>query len=336
LIAEVETKDDEMKIIKEKKRVLGKKIHDKIEEKNKLSARIDEVKEKQKNEKGEEAPKQEVKKEDKPKHPLTLKIEKIKDDIEKLRKNKSNMKEEHEKAYQSWREQNELNQKIKWIKNKKSYLLREKQKEEYEAKLKEEEAKRKAEIEEYEKLYGKPKKYQPQIDICDNLLSYLSSRIAKDDAEGDNQEVTYDSKDVEGQLKGGDWKKEKVHILKKEDENMGLQPGQGKKKGKKRKNEAKAEEKKFEVSTQTQDDFDQVKVAPPKHFKDIANVLKELETKKAYFIKISDDINDGKQVETEDAKPEESKEEQAEKPAPKPKREKVNLDDDEMFPAMGC
>jgi len=64
--------------------------------------------------------------------------------------------------------------------------------------------------------------------------------------------------------------------------------------------------------------------------------LKVLEEKKAYFIKISDDLNDGKTVETEETKPEEeTKQENAEKPEPKQKRAKVNLDDEEMFPSMG-
>merc|ERR1711976_523263 len=70
LIAEVEAKDDEMKKVKERKKVLGRKIHDKIEEKNKLSAKIDEVKKQQADAKGEK--KEDKKKEDKPKHPLTI------------------------------------------------------------------------------------------------------------------------------------------------------------------------------------------------------------------------------------------------------------------------
>merc|ERR1712151_1410849 len=71
------------KKIKERKKVLGRKIHDKIEEKNKLSAKIDEVKKQQADQKGEEADKKENnKKEDRPKHPLTIKIEKMKEDID--------------------------------------------------------------------------------------------------------------------------------------------------------------------------------------------------------------------------------------------------------------
>merc|ERR1712072_1374153 len=59
LIAQVEEKDEEMKKVKERKKVLGRKIHDKIEEKNKLSAKIDEVKKQQADQKGEDAEKQE-------------------------------------------------------------------------------------------------------------------------------------------------------------------------------------------------------------------------------------------------------------------------------------
>jgi len=144
--------------------------------------------------------------------------------------------------------------------------------------------------------------------------------------------------DVDKQIASGDWKKEKVHVLKKEEEDLGIQPGQGKKKGKgkKNKNQAAPEEAKLSLSMQTLSYFDSLKVSPPAFSKDLESVLKVLEEKKAYFIKISDDLNDGKTVETEDTKQEdESKQETADKPEPKQKRAKVNLEDDEMFPAMG-
>merc|ERR1712014_461715 len=96
LIAQVEEKDDEMKKVKERKKVLGRKIHDKSKKKNKLSAKIDEVKKQQADQKGEEADKKENnKKEDRPKHPLTIKIEKMKEDIDKLRDTKTKIKKDH-------------------------------------------------------------------------------------------------------------------------------------------------------------------------------------------------------------------------------------------------
>merc|ERR1712151_765303 len=204
------------------------------------------------------------------------------------------------------------------------------------AQIKAEEDKIRAEKEEYEKLYGKPRKYQPQIDVCDNLLSFLESLRPKSDGNDENEdgntEVSQDT------FKQGEWKKEKVHVLKKEEEDLGLQPGQGKRKGKgkKNKNQAAPEDTKPSLSMQTLSYFDSLKVSPPAFSKDLESVLKVLEEKKAYFIKISDDLNDGKTVETEETKQEdESKEETAEKPEPKQKRAKVNLEDDEMSPAMG-
>lgn len=328
-----------MKKVKERKKVLGRKIHDKIEEKNKLSAKIDEVKKQQADQKGEEADKKENnKKEDRPKHPLTIKIEKMKEDIDKLRDTKTKIKKDHEDAYQAWKDQNELEQKIKWIKNKKGYLQRQKKEEEYQAQIKAEEDKIRAEKEEYEKLYGKPRKYQPQIDVCDNLISFVDSLRPKGDGMGQDEDGDMNLVDVDKQIASGDWKKEKVHVLKKEEEDLGIQPGQGKKKGKgkKKQNQAAPEESKLALSMQTLSYFDSLKVTPPAFSKDLDSVLKVLEEKKAYFIKISDDLNDGKTVETEETKPEEeNKQENAEKPEPKQKRAKVNLDDDEMFPAMG-
>merc|ERR1712072_1082495 len=107
---------------------------------------------------------------------------------------------------------------------------------------------------------------------------------------------------------------EKVHVLKKEEEDLGIQPGQGKKKGKGKKKQAQAapEETKLALSMQTLSYFDSLKVSPPAFSKDLDSVLKVLEEKKAYFIKTSDDINDGK-VENEDKKSEEeTKDEPAE------------------------
>jgi len=338
MISQCESKDKESKEIKEKKKVLGKKIHDKIEAKNKLSAQIDEVKKKQQEGKegaGEEN--KDKKKEDRPKHPLTIKIEKCKEDIERFRNTKTTIKEEHEKAYQAWRDQNELETKINWINNKKAYLARRKKDEEYHAQIKAEEDKIKADKEEYEKLYGKPKKYQAQIDVCDNLISFLESLRPRTDGDNQDDEKT-DYTDVDNKLKSGEWKKEKMHVLKKEEEDCGVQPGQGKKKGKgkKRNVQANQEEAKLALSMETLSYFDSLKVTPPNFKKELDDVLKVLEEKKAYFIKTSDDINDGKAVETEEKKPEEeTKDEPAEKPEPKQKRAKVNLDDEEMFPSMG-
>merc|ERR1712183_229090 len=190
LISQCEDKDKETKEIKEKKKVLGKKIHDKIEEKNKLSAQIDEVKKKQQEGKGDAGEEnKDKKKEDRPKHPLTIKIEKCKEDIEKFRNTKTTLKDDHEKAYQAWRDQNELETKINWIKNKKAYLARRK----------------------------KEEKYQAQIDVCDNLISFLESLRPKSD--GDNQDGdAVDYADVDNKLTTGEWKKEKMHVLKKEEE----------------------------------------------------------------------------------------------------------------------
>lgn len=187
-------------------------------------------------------------------------------------------------------------------------------------------------------MYGKPRKYQPQIDVCDNLISFLDSLKPKTDIV-EEEDITYISEDVQAKLASGDWKKEKVHILKKEEEDLGIQPGQGKKKGKNKKKkhaEKEVEDTKLALTMQTLECFDQIKVSPPNFFKEIEASLKELNEKKAYFIKVSDDLNDGKQVDGDDNKLEEPKEEQSEQAAPKKaKKEKVNLDDDEMFPAMG-
>merc|ERR1711918_58343 len=99
--------------------------------------------------------------------------------------------------------------------------------------------------------------------------------------------------------------------------------------GKKKQNQSAPEEAKLSLSMSTLSYFDQLKVSPPATSQDLDSVLKVLEEKKAYFIKISDDLNDGKAVVTEEAKQEdETKQEPENKPEPKQKRAKVNLEDD--------
>lgn len=166
-------------------------------------------------------------------------------------------------------------------------------------------------------------------------MESLRPKVDGDDKDAD---AKYDFADVDSKLTTGEWKKEKMHVLKKEEEDCGVQPGQGKKnkRGKKGKPAAAQEDAKFALSMQTLSYFDSLKVSPPAFTKDLGDVLKVLEEKKAYFIKTSDDINDGKPVEAEEKKPEEeTKEEPTEKPEPKQKKAKVNLDDEEMFPTMG-
>lgn len=124
---------------------------------------------------------------------------------------------------------------------------------------------------------------------------------------------------------------------------MGVQPGQKKHK-KNKKNKSQANEKsdtKLTLTIETLGYFDQIKVSPPTFAKEIDEVNSKLEEKKNYFIKISDELNEGKKIDEIEPKAEktetveEEKKEETERPAKNPKTNKVNLDDDEMFPAMG-
>jgi len=66
-----------------------------IEKRNQISIKIDEIKEKQKNDKGDEVQEKKAN-EDRPKHPITIKIDDAKLDIEKLRENKQQLKDNHD------------------------------------------------------------------------------------------------------------------------------------------------------------------------------------------------------------------------------------------------
>jgi len=326
MIKEVDSKSQEMKEIMDKKKVIGKKIHGLLDQKNILNAQIDEVKALQKGKEGESP---DEKKEEKSKHPITIKMDLVKDAIENLKKEKKELKDEHEKKYQSWKEQNETELKIKFIKRKKAVLQKKKDDADYKAEIKAESDKAKAEIEEYELMYGKPKKYQVQIDLCANLINYLNSFKNKSD-ESSEEIVGFNQECVESKLASGDWKKEKVHILKnkRDEEEQGVQPGQKKHKNKKNKTNKKAEEPKLTLTIETLSYFEEIKCSPPTYAKEIQGVVDSLEEKKAYFTRISDELNDGKEV------TEEKEEKTEEKREGKRQKEKVNLDNEEMFPSM--
>lgn len=74
LIQEADAKDQEMKEVKDKKRTIGKKMHELIEGKNKLNAQIDEAKAEQKLKEGDKV-EGETKKEDRPKHPVSIEMD---------------------------------------------------------------------------------------------------------------------------------------------------------------------------------------------------------------------------------------------------------------------
>jgi hypothetical protein len=189
LIRQAEDKSNEIGDVMAKKKVLGKKIHEKIEQRNMINKSIDAVKAKQAEEKGEDGEKKPAPKEEKDdkktKHPLTIKIDNLKDGIEKLRKEKSDLKEVHEKNYQAWKDQNEIETKRKWITRIQQRLKREKAIADEEAAYQAEIDAVKAEQEEYEKKWGKPKKYQPEIDTCENLMAFLNTLKPKDLDDGE-------------------------------------------------------------------------------------------------------------------------------------------------------
>lgn len=338
LIEEAHAIDVEVREVKDKKKVLGGKMKKKIDQRNEVNVVINDVKAKQKEKMGEAGEeKVETKKEDRPLHPMTIKINEIKAAIEAARAQKQVLKDAHDKHYKDWRDQNELDAKIKWIKNQKYRLQKVKDQEVWEAEQKAEEDKIRGEKEDYERLYGKPRKYQTQIDVCENLISFLGTLKPK--AHEDDAEVSkYNEADVEAKLGSGDWKKEKMHVLKKNQEEAGVQPGQ--KKHKKGKKSSKPEESKLTMTIETLSYFDQVKVSPPSYAKEIDGTLKQIVEKKEYFTKMSDEINDGKKPEGAEAETEkveeevEGGEEKKQMPEKKTKKQAVKMDDENMFPSL--
>jgi len=91
--------------------------------------------------------------------------------------------------------------------------------------------------------------------------------------------------------------------------------------------------------------FDQIKVSPPSYSKEIDETIKQLNEKKEYFTKMSDDLNDGKKPEAAEKKADESDkketnsedgEKKAMKGEKKQKKSAVKMDDEDMFPSLGA
>merc|ERR1712050_245075 len=131
---------------------------------------------------------------------------------------KQKLKDDHDAAYKAWRDQNELEEKIKWIRRQKNRLLQKKKEEEAEAEAKaEQEAIEKARKEE-EELYGKIRKFQPQIDICQNLVTFLANLKPKVRNEDEEDQNRLTEEQLGNVLNSGDWKKEKLHVLSKKND----------------------------------------------------------------------------------------------------------------------
>merc|ERR1711894_720067 len=184
-------------------------------------------------------------------------------------------------------------------------------------------------------LYGKIRKFQPQIDVCQNLVTFLGNLKPKVRNEEGEDQKHLSEEQLQGMLNSGDWKKEKLHVLKKnDDEDLGLQPGAGKKKRQKNKKQV-TEDPKLTLTIETLNFFDSIKVAPPTFLKDIDASIAKINEKKEYFIKLSDEINEKgeeakketeKEEEEEKKNEEEKVETQEETKKPKAKKEKIDLD----------
>lgn len=123
-----------------------------------------------------------------------------------------------------------------------------------------------------------------------------------------------------------------------------------KKKRQKHKKHHVQEDPKLTLTIETLNFFDSIKVSPPTFLKDIDASIAKINEKKDYFIKLSDDINEkgeGEKKEEEEEKKEEVKEEGEEKKKdeektetqeetrkPRAKKEKIDLDNEDMFPSM--
>ena len=339
--ADVET---QIKKAKDKKGDNGKKMKNQIDRKQEIGKKITATKsELQKateatmKDDRSEGPKKDSK------HPISVNIDKLKDDISATIKDRKQAIEDFDKAVKEAEEQGELEEKIAWMKRRQTFLIRKKKEDDEKKAIEEEEARIEQERKDHEAIFGKPRKFQTQIDFCDNLIGYLGTLKPKNreiGIQGKVQGIIYDKSDINEKLKGDNWKKEKVHVLesKKDQGETGVQPGEGKhkKKGNKKDNNQEDLNTRLTFTIETLSIFDQIKLTPPKNLQEIDDVVKLLTTKKELFLKMSDEDNeDGKKTKVaQDDKGSPAKRDEGNRGKGAKAKGNVNLNDEKMFPSM--
>ena len=149
------------------------------------------------------------------------------------------------------------------------------------------------------------------IDYCQRLLPKT-----KDTAET----IVHEKKDIAAELSKGDFKKEKITLLNKQEEDLfnvaGAKAKKGKKKGKKE--EVKPETQSLNHKFDVLGFFENMKVAPPMVVSKLEGTIKVLQEKKEYFESQTEKVVE--------------KKEETEKRAP-PKQKKLDFQEAE-FPSI--
>lgn len=258
-------------------------------------------------------------------NPFLEEKKKEKDDkIIELKEQRKNANKKYYDSLKAYEEQQQHIEKINFMTKVKARIQRE-------AERAAREAEEQALIEEEQKL-ANIDPYKEEADLCQLLIDYCK-KLMPQEAKGDQpkEQTAEEKKDIEAILATGDYKKEKVTLFTKTQEDLfnvgGAKGGKGKKgKGKGKKEEANANKPeslnhKFDVLGF----FESLKVAPPMFTSKLEGTIKILQEKKEYF-----------EAQTEKAAEDkvEPKEEDAQKKAPEKKKQKALNFQEEEFPSI--
>lgn len=167
-------------------------------------------------------------------------------------------------------------QRIEWLTKIKTRLRRDeerKKREEEEKKLEEEESKKEVE---------KVNPFEDEINLCDLLVNYCESLLPKS-SDHDNSDL---KQEALSQAVQDEWKKEKITVIaSKKDTDGDFFSAKNKKKNvkKKKKEEVGPEKQGLNHQFEVLGYFERLKVSPPLFVAKLADTIKEINEKKAYY-----------------------------------------------------
>lgn len=295
----------------------------------------------------EEEKKEEGEKKEKPKKELTpeekefqAKRQALFDQINKLKEQRTELRNKYQKENDNYFKQQEDIYKIKFMTGLLKKLKFEDQRKRYEA------DKEKRQQEELDRAKEKAAaKYKEDIEICSNLLSEMEQIRFREKMTAEKgvalTEVKAEYKINDASLKEANL----VMIKPKKDQDEGVQPGQKKfaKKGKKQEEKKTVETApaKLDITMATLQSLAKLGITTPTNLEQIDKVVEEIRAKKDALVKQRDDAMNAAKVESEDADEQQlaageetlkdSKEDHRKEKAQPAKEIKI---DDSSFPAL--
>lgn len=222
---------------------------------------------------------------EKRKEETTPAIDKMKDEyrdrINALKQKRKDAYDKHNSTWRKFEEQQAEIERIKFIKRKKDKLLREEARKKRDEEWKKQ---REAEQEEHKEI-----PYRAQIELCAQLIRYCHSVTPSTETVNNAENEKEQQARVQEALQSEEWKNSKAQeLVSKRDRNDDFTSGKKKKaQHKKVAPKEQATSQPLHHQIETLNYFDEIKVSPPLFTDKLAETIKVVEEKKAYFEKLS-------------------------------------------------